>query len=147
MKRHFGKCLATRRPTVLFPAPAIPVMNMILFIVCRLFSSQQRLSLGLKLHHCIKCTLTDTLKELFQLKHIVRQKNQHRVIAGIGSPPASEGAGPANRTHPTATRHWPRFEGIKYCCDTQPESMTGVEHCPGFCPLVLAQTVGYHSLQ
>ena len=42
--------------------------------------SQKRSSLRLELRNCVKYTQTSTVKKLFQLKHIVREKNQHRVI-------------------------------------------------------------------
>jgi hypothetical protein len=56
----------------------------------------------LKLRDGIKDTKTDAIQELLQLKHIVRKENQHRVIAGISSPPTSESTRPANGTHPAA---------------------------------------------
>jgi len=74
--------------------------------------------LRLKLRDCIKCTKADAIQELIQLKHIVRQEDEHRVIAGIGSPPTSESARPAHSTQTASARHRSRFQGIKYHCDT-----------------------------
>lgn len=82
----------------------------------------------LKLRDCLVDTGADAFKELLQLNKIMRQKDQHGVIAGIGPPPTSERTGPADSAHSAAARHGPGFLRIDYRSDTEPVPMTGIEH-------------------
>src|SRR6185436_19461867 len=44
----------------------------------------------------------DTLRQLRQLQHVVRQKNEHGPVVWIGLPPAAVSARPSDRAYPTA---------------------------------------------